>query len=87
MGYVIAGQVLDPAGQPAAQVRVYFVDGPVPLPDIAMLTGDDGTFRLAVPAPGEYRIGISADGCMALAAKTVVGAAGSPPLRLRLVSG
>lgn len=87
MRYVISGQVLDPDGKPAAQVRVYFVDGPVPLPDIAMLTNDDGTFRVAVPAPGEYRIGISADGCKALAAKTVVSAADNPPLRLRLVSG
>ena len=26
------------------------------MPDIAALTGDDGTFSIAVPAPGAYRL-------------------------------
>lgn len=83
-GYLIPGQVLGPDGRPAAQARVYFVDGPVPLPDIAMLTGDDGAFRLAVPVSGVYRIGISAEGCKLLAVKAVVEGKDSPPLLLKL---
>lgn len=52
----IAGQVLEPDGRPASQARVYFISGPVPLPDIAMLTGAAGTFSLSVPSEGVYEI-------------------------------
>ena len=34
----IAGVVVDPRGNPVEEARVYFVEGPVPLPDIAALT-------------------------------------------------
>jgi len=59
---IISGTVLDPDGQPAAEARVYFIDGPVPLPDIAGLTDHSGEFTLTAPAPGTYKIGCSADG-------------------------
>ena len=52
-----AGVVLDAAGRPVAQARVYFTASPGPTPDIAALTGSDGTFRMNAPRAGRYRIG------------------------------
>jgi hypothetical protein len=80
----ITGQVLDAQGRPAAQARVYFISGPVPLQDIAMLTGTDGTFSLTVPAEGVYRIGVNADHCVPLTATAVAKAGQNIMLRLRL---
>jgi len=57
----IAGTVLDAAGQPVAQARVYFTASPGPTPDIAALTGSDGTFRMNAPQTGRYRIGATSD--------------------------
>jgi len=57
----IAGTVLDAAGRPVAQARVYFTASPGPTPDIAALTGSDGTFRMNAPRAGRYRIGASSD--------------------------
>ncbi len=37
------------------------VTAPVDVPDIAALTGDDGTFVVTAPAPGRYRLGVRAD--------------------------
>lgn len=56
MPQVINGRVRDAAGRPVAEARIGYVSGPVPLPDIAALTGEDGSFVLAAPAPGAYRI-------------------------------
>jgi len=56
----ILGTVTGPNGEKIAEASVYFMDGPVPLPDIAQLTDDDGRFRMAAPAPGTYRIGVRA---------------------------
>ena len=58
----ILGTVTGPNGAKIAEASVYFVEGPVPLPDIAQLTDGDGRFRLAAPAPGTYRIGVRASG-------------------------
>lgn len=59
---VITGVVRDPTGQPVPQARVYFTDGPVPLPEIAALTDRAGAFSLTAPAPGTYRIECRVDG-------------------------
>ena len=40
----IAGVIVDARGNPVEGARVYFVEGPVPLPDIAALTDSDGRF-------------------------------------------
>lgn len=58
----LTGIVKGPDGQPVADAAVYFVEGPGSLPDIAQLTGDDGSFSLAAPAPGTYRLGVNAPG-------------------------
>ncbi len=57
----IYGVVHDAQDRPVAQARVYFADGPVPLPEIALLTGDDGSFTLTAPTPGTYQIECATD--------------------------
>jgi hypothetical protein len=58
---LISGVVYDARERPVAQARVYFTDGPVPMPEIAMLTGEDGSFTLSVPVSGTYQIGFAKD--------------------------
>jgi hypothetical protein len=58
----IRGRVRDPQGRPIAQAKVYFTSGPVPLPDIAMLTDSEGAFSISAPAPGTYQLECTADG-------------------------
>jgi hypothetical protein len=58
---VISGVVHGPRGEAVANARVYFTDGPVPLPDIAALTDRDGAFSLTAPAPGKYVIECATD--------------------------
>jgi len=79
---LVEASVTDPAGRPVPQARVYVVDAPVALPDVAVLTDANGTFRLSLPAPGTYRIGVSADG-HAQQTATVVAAPG-PPIALQV---
>ena len=59
---VLSGTVRDPGGQPVPQARVWFASGPVPLPDMAALTGADGRFVLSAPAAGDYVLECAADG-------------------------
>ncbi len=56
----ILGTVTGPDGARIAEAAVYFLEGPVPLPDIAQLTDGEGRFQLTAPAPGTYRIGVRA---------------------------
>jgi hypothetical protein len=58
---MVAGVVLDSAGGPVAEARVFFTSGPVPLPDIVALTDGDGRFALSAPVPGTYDIEVAAD--------------------------
>jgi hypothetical protein len=62
MPQVIRGVVRDPEGSPVAQARVFIEEGPVPVPDVAILTDERGEFALAAPAPGTYRLGCAAEG-------------------------
>jgi len=59
---IISGLVLNPKEQPVADARVYFVDGPVLLPDVAILTNSNGRFSLTAPAAGTYQIGCTVEG-------------------------
>jgi Carboxypeptidase regulatory-like domain len=58
----IKGTVQDESGRPIAEASLYFISAPVPLPDIAALSGVDGSFVLSVPAAGTYRIGVRSPG-------------------------
>lgn len=62
MSKVIRGTVRHEDGRPLAGARVFFTAGPEPLPDVAALTGSDGTFALTTPAEGTYGVAVAADG-------------------------
>ena len=51
---IIDGAVTDPSGHPVVGATVLIASSPVPVPDIAALTGEDGGFSIAVPVPGDY---------------------------------
>lgn len=58
---LVHGRVLDAQGRGVAGARISWVDGPLPLPDIALLSGADGGFTLAAPLPGRYRLRADAE--------------------------
>ncbi len=58
---LIAGKVVDENGKPVAWARVMFTKSPVTLPDIAAMTGEDGSFTLSVPQNGAYEISTFTD--------------------------
>jgi hypothetical protein len=59
---LITGVVTDEQGRPLAEATVALGDAPVPVPDIAALTGPDGAFALAAPVPGSYTVVAAAPG-------------------------
>lgn len=65
---MISGKVNGPKGKAIADARVYFTSGPAPLPDIAALTDEKGSFSLPIPRAGKYEIQVVADG---FAAQTI----------------
>ncbi len=58
----IRGRVLLSDGTPVADVPVLIISGPTPLPDIAALTADDGSFRFDDLDPGSYGLLVNAEG-------------------------
>lgn len=52
----VAGTVLDSAGRPAGGATVMWVQGPVALPDVALLTQADGRFVMSAPVAGHYTL-------------------------------
>lgn len=82
--HLIEGRVVDAAGAPVPMASVYFVEGPVALPDIAALTGPDGSFRLSAPGAGAYTLGVRGDGHKPTTATVRVGGA-RPAAALEIV--
>ncbi|MGH8824239.1 MAG: carboxypeptidase-like regulatory domain-containing protein [Jiangellaceae bacterium] len=58
----IRGLVRTPDGEPVAEARVFYTESPVPMPDVAALSGVDGRFELSTPAAGRYTIGSVLEG-------------------------
>jgi len=85
--HVITGIVRDSRGSPVAQARVYFTSGPAPFPDIAGLTGNDGTFALSVPSPGTYKIECVAEGFAPTSVTVVVTDSQTTQIEIRLGNG
>lgn len=54
--HVIVGVVRDAGGAPVSGAVVSLTAGPVPLPDIATLSADDGSFAVTAPVPGRYQL-------------------------------
>ena len=67
---VIAGMVVYTEGNPIEGARVFFVEGPVPLPDIAALTDGSGHFALSAPVSGTYQLGVASEGSAGLVQET-----------------
>lgn len=67
---LIAGTVVDAEGRPVEEARVFFVEGPVPLPDIAALTDSSGRFALSAPVSGTYQLGVASEGPAGLVRET-----------------
>jgi Carboxypeptidase regulatory-like domain len=60
---IVTGVVRDSRGQGVPGARVFFVDSPVPVLDIAALSDASGRFTLPAPAAGRYRVrGVLDDG-------------------------
>ena len=78
----IRGTVTGPDGAKIAEASVYFLEGPVPLPDIAQLTDGEGGFQLTAPVPGTYRIGVRAPGFEP--AEVTVEVRGEPEVRVEV---
>lgn len=79
---VIAGVVRDEHGTPLEGVRVYVVDAPAAVPDVAALTDGEGRFSLGVPVAGRYTIEANAD-AWAPARATVEAGRETPEVELR----
>ena len=59
---MIAGVVRDAKGRPVAGARVYIVEAPAAMPDIAALTDDGGRFAIGTGPPGRYVVAAAAEG-------------------------
>jgi hypothetical protein len=70
---MITGIVTDPSGRPVPGAGVLLTEAPVPVPDIAALTGPDGRFSIIVPETGDYRVAVHAQRASADVAVTVTG--------------
>lgn len=82
MNAPIYGRVVDAHGDPVPDARVALGAGPVPVPDIAVLTGSDGGFWFDAPVPGAYLVNAYSDDGSAQA-QVVAPAAEPVELRLR----
>ena len=70
---VISGRVTGPDG-PVTLARVIVEQAPGPMPDIAGLTADDGTFTVGTVGPGRYVLAVYADGFVPERAVAEIGA-------------
>jgi hypothetical protein len=59
---LISGVVRGAGGVRLDGAVVAFLEAPVDVPDIAAMTGDDGSFVVAAPTAGRYRLAVRADG-------------------------
>lgn len=59
---MIGGVVRDGEGRPVAGARVYVVDAPAAVPDIAALTDDGGRFAIGTGPAGRYVVEAAAEG-------------------------
>jgi hypothetical protein len=81
---VITGTVTDRHGIPMADVAVSLRVAPAPVPDIAALTGPDGSFSLAAPSAGHYTV-VATDARGESAEASVVLGPGEDAAELRIV--
>ena len=68
---VISGIATGPDG-PVAFARIMIAASPAPMPDLAGLSGEDGTFTLGTNGPGRYVVAVHADGFVPARAEVTV---------------
>ena len=68
---VISGIATGPDG-PVAFARIMIAASPAPMPDLAGLSGEDGTFTLGTNGPGRYVVAVYADGFVPARAEVTV---------------
>jgi hypothetical protein len=73
----VSGVVLDTSGQAVAQARVFFSQAPGAVPDVAALSGTDGSFTLAAPHLGRHVLTCSSDALGSTSAAVTVNANGA----------
>ena len=73
---LLSGVVKTKSGQPVSGAAVAFVSAPTFVPEIALLTAQDGSFQLNAPAPGLYVLGANHPEAGSGHAQVEVGAAG-----------
>ena len=83
---VLVGTVRDSAGQPVAGARVILTESPLPMPDLAALTGPDGRFMLSLPVAGHYELAVHAEGFASKTAKFEAGWNALPPIDISLMT-
>ncbi len=71
---VLTGRVLDALGHPVSGARLFVHKAPGPVPDISLLTADDGSFTLSLPQWGRYELACSSDALGIAFATVEVGA-------------
>ena len=59
--FLVIGSVVDTAGHPGLTCGWRSRPSPVDVPDIAVLTGEDGGFSITVPAEGAYGVAAISD--------------------------
>ena len=84
---VISGIATGPDG-PVAFARIMIAASPAPMPDLAGLSGEDGTFTLGTNGPGRYVVEVHAEGFVPARAEVIVRADDVVlDLRVHLVPG
>jgi hypothetical protein len=73
----VSGVVLDSSGQAVAQARVFFSQAPGAVPDMAALSGLDGSFSLAAPHLGRYVVTCNSDTWGSTSAAVTVNTSGA----------
>lgn len=61
-GSLVQGRAHRTDGGAVVEARVFFSIAPVAVPDVALLTDDQGRFTLFAPAPGHYEVACHAEG-------------------------
>jgi hypothetical protein len=81
---IVVGVVRGPAGEHVQQARVFIARGPVPVPDVAVLTDAEGQFTLSLPTRGIYEVSSAAEGYAPTSATLEAANEGELRLELRL---
>jgi hypothetical protein len=79
---LVAGRVIARDGNPVSGAVVMFSASPVPVPDVAQVTGPDGRFTLAAPEPGRYVVAVRAGADPPVELAVDVGAVPPPDLEI-----